>query len=266
MQPLAITKVVKPDGSEDVFAPDRTRAFSDGVAYEVARILQNNVTGGTGVGAQIGVPVGGKTGTTDDYTDAWFVGFTPNYSTAVWMGYPNNDGVRRSMYNVHGVTVAGGTFPASIWADFMRVVVARDGGSGSFPLPNNPVSWSPFSSDFTRAAGEANSTSSSASTKSTGSTGAHGQGDPDLGAAKPAPAPATRRPPPPRPRRPPRPPTGAHPGARAGHAHHPADAPPAPGTPRRPTADDTLTACRDRGGAPYACPKLRTPRRGYPRR
>lgn len=170
VEPLAITKVVKPDGSEDVFAPDRTRAFSDGVAYEVARILQNNVTGGTGVGAQIGVPVGGKTGTTDDYADAWFVGFTPNYSTAVWMGYPNNDGVRRSMYDVHGVTVAGGTFPASIWADFMRVVVARDGGSGSFPLPNNPVSWSPFSSDFTRSAGEANSESNAKSTGSTDTT------------------------------------------------------------------------------------------------
>jgi len=170
VQPLAITKVVRPNGSEDVFAPDRTRAFSDGVAYEVARILQNNVTGGTGVGAQIGVPVGGKTGTTDDYADAWFVGFTPNYSTAVWMGYPNDDGIRRSMYNVHGVTVAGGTFPASIWADFMRVVVARDGGSGSFPLPNNPVSWSPFSSDFTRAAGEVKSNSDGKSTASTNTT------------------------------------------------------------------------------------------------
>ncbi len=116
------------------------------------------------------MPVAGKTGTTDDYVDAWFVGYTPNYSTAVWMGYPNADGTKRSMYSVHGVTVAGGTFPASIWADFMRVVVERDGGSGSFPLPNNPVSWSPFSSDFTRSAGEANSESEAESTASSEST------------------------------------------------------------------------------------------------
>ena len=74
------------------------------------------MTSGTGTGAQIGVPVAGKTGTTDDYVDAWFVGYTPRYSTAVWVGYPNSEGVRRSMDSVHGITVAGGTFPASIWA------------------------------------------------------------------------------------------------------------------------------------------------------
>ena len=196
VQPLAISKVVKPDGSEDVFAPERTRVFSDGVAYEVTRILENNVTGGTGTGAQIGVPVAGKTGTTSDYVDAWFVGYTPNYSTAVWMGYPNSDGVKRSMYSVHGVTVAGGTFPASIWADFMRVVVARDGGSGSFPLPNNPVSWSPFSSDFTRAAGEANSTSQA---KSTGSTASTPTTKATTAQAPQRPAPTTAQAPPPAP-------------------------------------------------------------------
>ncbi len=170
VEPRAISRVVKSNGDVNVFAPERTRIFDDGVSYEVSRILQNNVTGGTGVGAQIGVPAAGKTGTTEDFVDAWFVGYTPAYSTAVWVGYPNSDGVKRSMYNVHGIAVAGGSFPASIWGDFMRVVVERDGGSGSFPLPNNPVSWSSFSSSFTRAASEANSekaTSSSSTTEST---------------------------------------------------------------------------------------------------
>ncbi|HVH00680.1 MAG TPA: PBP1A family penicillin-binding protein, partial [Miltoncostaeaceae bacterium] len=153
--PLAIRKIVKPDGTVDAFAPERDEVFSDGVAHEVTRILEDNVTGGTGTGAQIGVPVAGKTGTTDDYVDAWFVGYTPRYSTAVWVGYPNSDGVRRSMYSVHGITVAGGTFPASIWSDFMSTVVDRDGGSPDFPLPNDPVTWSPFTSEFIRAAGEA---------------------------------------------------------------------------------------------------------------
>jgi membrane peptidoglycan carboxypeptidase len=166
--PQAIFKIVTPGGKEEVFAPKRTRIFSDGVAYEVSRILQANVTGGTGTGAQIGVPVAGKTGTTDDFSNAWFVGYTPEYSTAVWVGYPDQN---RAMYSVHGIAVAGGTFPASIWADFMRAVIARYGESGSFPLPNDPVSWSPFSSAFTRAAGLANSTRSAASSSSSASTG-----------------------------------------------------------------------------------------------
>ena len=95
--PLAIRKIVKPDGTVNAFAPERDEVFSDGVAHEVTRILEDNVTSGTGTGAQIGVPVAGKTGTTDDYVDAWFVGYTPRYSTAVWVGYPNSEGVRRSM-------------------------------------------------------------------------------------------------------------------------------------------------------------------------
>jgi penicillin-binding protein 1A len=168
--PVAISKVVRPDGKVDTFASQPKRALTDGEAYEVTRILEENIQAGTGTGAQIGVPAAGKTGTTNDYVDAWFVGYTPRYSTAVWVGYPNNQGVRRSMYSVHGITVAGGTFPASIWADYMRVVVERDGGSGSFPLPKNPVTWSPFSSKFTRAAEEANSERSAASSSS-GSTG-----------------------------------------------------------------------------------------------
>ncbi len=166
--PQAISKIVTPGGKEEVFAPKRTRIFSDGVAYEVSRILQANVTGGTGTGAQIGVPVAGKTGTTDDFSNAWFVGYTPEYSTAVWVGYPDQN---RAMYSVHGIAVAGGSFPASIWADFMRAVIERYGESGSFPLPNDPISWSPFSSAFTRAAGLANSTRSGASSSSSASTG-----------------------------------------------------------------------------------------------
>ena len=233
--PLAIARIVKPNGEEDVFAPERTRAFSDGVAYEVSRILQNNVTGGTGVAANIGVPAAGKTGTTSDYADAWFVGYTPNYSTAVWVGYPNASGVRQSMYNVHGITVAGGTFPAQIWHDFMQVVVSRDGGSGSFPLPNDPVTWSPFSSDFTRAAADANSTSSGASTKSTKSTKSTAAPTTDLTTVpQPPPVTTVQQPPPtpvttftPPPPTPPTPTTPATPPA-------PPATTPAPPTPTTP--------------------------------
>ena len=66
----------------------RTKAFSDGVTSEATRSSRQNIQAGTGTHAQIGCPAAGKTGTTDDFTDAWFVGFTPRLSTAVWVGYP----------------------------------------------------------------------------------------------------------------------------------------------------------------------------------
>jgi penicillin-binding protein 1A len=168
VEPIAIRRIELPNGDVENFAPKRTRVLSDGEAYEVTRILQANVTGGTGGNAQIGVPVAGKTGTTDDFGDAWFVGYTPEYSTAVWVGYPNDDGVKRFMTSVHGIAVAGGSFPALIWGDYMRQLVELLGDSGSFPLPDDPVEWSPFSSDFTRAAGAAEA--SSERSESEGST------------------------------------------------------------------------------------------------
>src|SRR5207248_8661305 len=112
-QPLAIKKVVFPDGkSEDLGRPVGTRTFSQGVSYEATKFLEQNVQRGTGTAANIGCPAAGKTGTVDDYTDAWFIGFTPHLTSAVWVGYPNQ---KVPMYSVHGIRVAGGTVPAQIW-------------------------------------------------------------------------------------------------------------------------------------------------------
>jgi penicillin-binding protein 1A len=73
---------------------------------------------GTAVAARIGRPAAGKTGTTQDYRDAWFVGYTPTLATAVWMGYPKQE---QPMRNINGVArVTGGSFPARIWRDFMN--------------------------------------------------------------------------------------------------------------------------------------------------
>ncbi len=85
----AISKVEFPNGDTDVpEEEERTRAFSDGVAYEVTDVLKGVITSGTGTAASIGCAgQAGKTGTTDDYTDAWFAGYTPRFSTAVWVGY-----------------------------------------------------------------------------------------------------------------------------------------------------------------------------------
>jgi penicillin-binding protein 1A len=119
-RPMAITKVVLPDGKVDDSAgwgvPERRRVISDGVAYEVTKILRDNINAGTGTGANIPRPAAGKTGTTERHSDAWFCGYTPDLSTTVWVGYPDGE---IPMENVHGISVAGGTFPAQIWRLFM---------------------------------------------------------------------------------------------------------------------------------------------------
>ena len=112
-----------PDGkSEDLGKPKRKRVFSDGVAYEVTKILEQNVQAGTGTAANIGCPAAGKTGTTDNFNDAWFVGYTPHLATAVWVGYPN---ALVSMAATRIGAVAGGTWPAMIWHDYMNVRQGR---------------------------------------------------------------------------------------------------------------------------------------------
>ena len=90
-------------------------AVSPGNAFLLTKVLEQVIQRGTGRAAAIGRPAAGKTGTTNDYTDAWFVGYTPQLVTAVWVGYE----YPRPMTNVHGITVFGGTFPALIWKAFM---------------------------------------------------------------------------------------------------------------------------------------------------
>jgi penicillin-binding protein 1A len=147
-EPMAIRKVVLPSGEVDRGAGwgrvKQKRVFSDGVAYQVARILKMNVQAGTGVGANPGFPAGGKTGTTDDFGDAWFAGITTTASTVVWVGYPN---AKIPMTAVHGIRVAGGTFPATIWRLFM-VGAFGNNPPGDWALPNNPVIWQPFHGQY----------------------------------------------------------------------------------------------------------------------
>jgi penicillin-binding protein 1A len=139
-EPKAIRRVVFPDGkSEDLGKPKRTRVLTDGQAYEVTQILAANVLGGTGTAAQIGCPAAGKTGTTDEFNDAWFVGYTPHLSTAVWVGYPD---AQVSMEATRIGSVAGGTWPARIWHDFM--ITAKGDNCDDFPPPTEPAEFSPF--------------------------------------------------------------------------------------------------------------------------
>jgi penicillin-binding protein 1A len=126
----AIAKVVFPNGKTDV--PEEgegTRVLSDGLAYEVTDILKGVITEGTGAGyTDYGCPAAGKTGTTENESDAWFVGYSPRISTAVWVGHP----LSRD-YTGYGGQVAG-----PIWQNYMES--AHGGYCSDFPQPENPFS------------------------------------------------------------------------------------------------------------------------------
>jgi penicillin-binding protein 1A len=101
------------------------RVLDPGVASTVQTLLQGVVKSGTGQRASLGiVPVAGKTGTTENYGDAWFVGWTRDYTVAVWVGYPNKLVPMQTEFN--GEPVAGGTYPAGIWKTFMESVLKFD--------------------------------------------------------------------------------------------------------------------------------------------
>ncbi len=101
------------------------RVVSPKLAEVETSILSSVVAYGTGKQAQIpGTFIAGKTGTTEDYGDAWFVGYTERFTVAVWVGYP--DVVKPMKTEFRGGPVAGGTFPALIWRDFMESAIALD--------------------------------------------------------------------------------------------------------------------------------------------
>lgn len=92
---------------------ETTDAISPQTAYLITSMMQDVIRYGTGGRANIDVPAAGKTGTSDDYKDAWFVGYTPNLVTSVWIGF---DDMRRSL----GQDEVGGKIAAPIWANFMK--------------------------------------------------------------------------------------------------------------------------------------------------
>ena len=120
------------------------KVLSEGVAAEETNILHQNVLGGTATRSAIDCPTAAKTGTTSELVDAWLDGYTPNYSTVVWMGYPNK---RVSMTDVHGEPQQGGYLPAEIWHAYMAAVTEGQSCT-QFPEPKEQISYRPFYGHF----------------------------------------------------------------------------------------------------------------------
>ena len=149
-----IDKVDFPDGSSRNFGnPTPTRVFPYDEAYEGTSVLKQVVTSGTGTPANYGCPVAGKTGTANNLENAWFVGYSPRMSTAVWVGYPQgnipmNDGF-------------GGALAAPIWNEYMHD--ASSGYCGNWRPPDVAFDGKPFFGPFA-------ATGQPVTTPSTGST------------------------------------------------------------------------------------------------
>ena len=102
-------------------APAEERVLEPQVARSITDVLRGVVERGTGRRAAIGRPAAGKTGTAQEWRDAWFAGYTPQLAAAVWMGAPTG---QVSMIGVAGTNVTGGSFPAAIWGQFMSAAMA----------------------------------------------------------------------------------------------------------------------------------------------
>jgi penicillin-binding protein 1A len=146
-RPLAIRRVVFSGGKTDSnwAQPQRTRVIPDWVASTVTHVLEENMLHGTGVGAHLSGRVdAGKTGTTDNYADAWFAGYTPSLEATVWMGYPRAE---IPMLDVHGGAVSGPTLPATAWRLFMERALEGT-ASTDFPPAVSPARFAPWTGQY----------------------------------------------------------------------------------------------------------------------
>ena len=126
-EPTAIGRVEFPSGKVDEPEADSgDRVLTEGQAYDVTKILERVITEGTGGPASIGCSAeAGKTGTSEELSDAWFVGYTPRYATAVWVGHPQS----------REETGYGGPTAGPIWRSFMEA--ANGGDCGEFAEPSS---------------------------------------------------------------------------------------------------------------------------------
>jgi penicillin-binding protein 1A len=168
--PTILSKVVFPDGSSVNLAdPPHKHVFSSGETYAATKVLEGVIQSGTGTAASYGCPAAGKTGTANNMDNAWFVGYTPQLSTAVWVGYPQG--------NIPMGDGFGGALAAPIWHDYMEA--ASNGFCGDFPQPSTywhgTAYFGPHSST-----GTPSTTSSSSSGSGSGSGSGNSYNNPTL--------------------------------------------------------------------------------------
>jgi penicillin-binding protein 1A len=144
--PIAITRIVDKSG-RTIYREDAepVEVLEPAVAYLTTTALEQVMIRGTGTGAQIGRPAAGKTGTAQEYRDAWFVGYTPDLVTSVWVGYPEGQIEMKTSCAVTlcrptRIQVTGGSWPADIWRAFMSAALAGVPAS-SFTNPGGVVTY-----------------------------------------------------------------------------------------------------------------------------
>ncbi len=209
--PTAIGRVVFPGGKVDEpSSSDGKRVLTAGQAYDVTKVLEGVITSGTGAGyTYMGCSSeAGKTGTSEGLSDAWFVGYTPKYSTAVWTGHPLS----------RDYTGFGGPTSGPIWRSYMEA--AQGSNCPDFQVPSSLPTLTAFHGEHTSSSSSSCSTSSSSTSSSyscgssssytpsttygSGNSGGNDQGAyaPGVGqkpapSPKPQPAPITPTPTPP---------------------------------------------------------------------
>jgi penicillin-binding protein 1A len=216
---LAFTKVQPFSGKPTVIKPDKNhghRVLPDGAPWQLTQYLDTNVHScctGTNANVQLsGLAYrdqAGKTGTTDDHTDAWFCGYTPNLAACVWVGYPQGEIAMSDLGGTIPGPAFGGGYPATIWRLFAAAAFQSE--PGKFPptpwetAPLSPVQYRPFTSQFSLptppthhggggSSGKGGSSGGSSSTGG-GSSGTTGTSQPPTTTTTPPP-PTTTNPPP----------------------------------------------------------------------
>ena len=165
--PVSVVREITDRDGNVVWRPDirPTVATDAATAWLATQALRDVIEDGTGTAARLDRPAAGKTGTVQNNTDAWFVGYTPDLVAAVWVGHPHG---LKPMRNVRGVRdVSGGTWPARIWRDVMAIA-HRDIPVRDFPYPDehavtvlvDPITgalatkWCPATKEVTALPGE----------------------------------------------------------------------------------------------------------------
>jgi penicillin-binding protein 1A len=150
--PTAVSRVKFPDGNvEQLAGPNGERVLTPGQAYTVTKILEGVITQGTGAGyTSIGCSSeAGKTGTSEEESDAWFVGYTPMFSTAVWVGHPTS----------REYTGFGGPTAGPIWRNYMEA--AQEGNCPEFETPSSLPELSAYDGGHSSGSGYSSSSSES---------------------------------------------------------------------------------------------------------